>query len=301
MKLGNDSGLNDPFDIRLAASYSTLSAKLRQAANYVVSNPVDIATRSLRAVAEDSNVAPASFSRMARALNYDSFEALREVVRTSIDRRVNSFSIRAEKLQSDHCHGKDEFLAAHTQACLDNIRNFSESINKAQLNETVDRLRNARKVSLLGVLGSTGAVEHMSYMANFIVDNWALVGQSGASLGAALVTLDKRDALIVVTKPPFAPYALHAAKLAYDSGVYVVVITDTHTCEALRYASSGFIVPSDSPHFFSSYTATTFLVETIIGMLAVRSGAEAGARIAKIEQNNRRLQEVCDDLSETTK
>ena len=135
----------------------------------------------------------------------------------------------------------------------------------------------------------------MAYMASFIRDNWTLAGRGGASLGSKLMTMDDRDALIIITKPPFAPRVINAAKIARAHGIYVVVISDTHTCEALRHASSGFIVPSNSPHFFSSYTATVFLVETIIGKLAAQTDASAAERIAMIEQLNRRLQETCSD------
>jgi len=282
------------FDIRLAATYATLSSKLKQAADYVVAHPVDTATRSLRSVAEDSGVAPATFSRLARALDYDSFEDLREVIRATIGRKVDSFSARAERLQSNYNDNEGDFLTTHLTACLNNISSFAEQVDKDQLESAVTQLHKSRKVLLFGALGSTAIVEYMSYMASFLTDNWAVAGHMGGSVGRSMVALDSRDALLIVTKPPFSPRAIHAAMLARERGVHVIVITDSHTCPALRHASTAFIVPTQSPHFYSSYTATLFLVETMIGMLAARAGAGAGARIAEIEDNNRRMQEVCD-------
>lgn len=286
--------MGEPFNIRLSASYVTLSAKLKQAADYVVANPVDTATRPLRFVAQESGLAPATFTRLARALDYNSFEALREDIRTTIGRQVNSFSARAERLQSQYDSGENDFTSVHMAACLENIHSFGEYLDRDQLGETVGRLHKARKVLLLGALGSTGIVQYMAYMANFLTDNWSVAGHMGSSVGSALATLDQRDAILIVTKPPFSSTVIHTAMLARERGVYVVVITDTHTCPALRFASSAFFVPTDSPHFFSSYTATMFLVETMIGMLASYTGKGAGKRIAMIENNNRRLQEVCD-------
>lgn len=287
--------MDEPFDVRLASTYGTLSAKLRQAADYVVANPVDTATRSLRSVSGESGVAPATFSRLAKALNYGSFEALRDVLRASIGRKIDSFSTRAERLHSEHGSKGADFATAHMNACLDNISALGADIDHKQLNKAVAQLSESRNVVLFGVLGSAGVADYMAYMASFIKDNWTLAGRGGASLGSKLVTMDDRDALIIITKPPFAPRVINAAKMARARGIYVVVISDTHTCEALRHASSGFIVPSNSPHFFSSYTATVFLVETIIGKLAAQADASAAERIAMIEQLNRRLQETCSD------
>ncbi len=285
--------MDAPFDVRLATTYGSLSTKLQMAADYVVAHPVDTATRSLRSVAGDSGVAPATFSRLAKALKYESFDALRDVIRASIDRKIESFSARAERLNSQHGADSGDFTTAHMGACINNIRTLGTEIDREQLDKTVAQLDNARKVVLFGVLGSAGVVEYMAYMASFLKDSWVLAGRGGASLGSDLVSMDHRDALIIVTKPPFSPKVLNIAKLARKRGVYVVVISDTHTCEALGHASSGFIVPTNGPHFFSSYTATIFLVETIIGQLAALSSADASERVADIELLNIRMQETC--------
>lgn len=283
------------FNATLAASYPSLSSKLQQAADYIVAHPVDTASRSLRSVARDSGVAPATFSRLAKALNYESFDALRDVIRDSIDRKIDSFSARVERLHAEHRNTGSDFVTAHMDACVSNIRTLGYEIDRAQLDATVTRLANSRNIMLFGVLGSAGVVDYMAYMASFLNDNWKVVGRGGGSIGSNLVRMDERDTLIVVTKPPFSPQVINAAKLARERGIYVIVISDTHTCEALSHASSGFIVPSNSPHFFSSYTATIFLVETIIGKLAAQQDASASQRIAVIEQLNHRLREACSE------
>ena len=291
---GETARLDGTFEQRLSQKYDGLSKRLREAGDYVADNPVSTATRSLRTVASEAGLAPATFSRLARVLEYDSFEQLREVMRLKIDRRVNSFADRADRLRHDHESGTLDFFAAHRNACLGNLEAIADSIDADQLNATVDRLHRSRKVLVLGALGSTGIAEYMSYMANFLTDNWHMAGRMGASLGSGLTGLDQADALVIVTKPPFAKRALLAAEVARQAGAYVVVITDSHSCPALRFADSGFLIKSDSPHFYSSYVATVFLVETMIGMLASRVGPDATARIAEVENRNRRLEEVRD-------
>lgn len=284
--------MSEPFEQRLAEHYDTLSAKLRQAGDFVAHNPVEIATRSLRALAQETGVAPATFSRLARALDYEDFEELRETMRGKIERRVGSFADRADRLQQDHAAGPRGFLNAHADACLSNLRRIHDEIDPDMLDATVERLHTARNVLLLGALGSTGIVEYLSYMADFCAANWSMAGRMGASLGSGLVGLDDRDALLIITKPPFSARVIRAAELARKQGVFVVVITDTHTCPALRHASASIIVPTESPHFYSSYVATLFLAETLIGMLVSRAGSTARERISRIEQSNRRLEET---------
>lgn len=289
-----ESALSQTFDTRLTERYSDLSGALRSAADYLVNNPVDTASRTLRTVSRDSGISPAAFSRLARALEYDGFEELREEMRTKLNRQVNNFAERAEQLHQDHQNNEVDFIDAHLAACQSNLQAFGDGLDRAILNTAVARIDQSRKVLLLGALGSTGVVEYLSYMANFCFDNWAMASRMGASLGAGIVGLNENDVLIIVTKPPFSRRAIRAAKLARKQGVYVVLITDTHACPALKYASVHFIVPTSSPHFYSSYVVTIFLVETLIGVLVSRSGPSARVRIAEVEGANRVLAEVWD-------
>lgn len=284
----------EPLNIRISASYGDLSSKLQQAADYLLENQVDIATRSLRAVAEDSDIAPASFSRLARALGYEDFGALRGDIRTSLGRRVNSPTARARQLSTLQQDEGSDFSQDFAQSCIDNIHTLASSLQTSQLDEAVEKLHAARNVMVFGTLSSTGVAEHLTYMASLLFDNWSMAGRMGASLGAGLAGLDDQDVLIIITQQPFSPRPVRAAELARSNGVYVVVVTDSHTCPALKYASARFITPAKTPHFFSSYTASLFFVETLMGLLARIGGESSRNRIAEVELSNRRLQEVLD-------
>lgn len=286
--------MGDTFERRLVEHYTSLSAKLRLAGDYIAAHPLDVASRSLRSIANESGLAPATFSRLARALDYTSFEELREGMRLALDRRVNSFSERAERLMADHSGALGGFFGSHLAACMGNLSRTGDEISEEDLEHAVARLARARKVRLLGALGSTGAVEYLSYMANFIADNWQILSRMGASLGTGLVDLDSRDVLVILTKPPFARHVIKAAEVAQAQGVFLIVISDTHACPALKYADTGFVVPTETPHFYSSYAATIFLIETIVGMVASQVGGAGRARIRQVEDLNRRLEEVQD-------
>ncbi|EPX81640.1 MurR/RpiR family transcriptional regulator [Litoreibacter arenae] len=282
------------FEQQLAGRYATLSAKLKEAADFVVANPVDVATRSLRAVSKDAKLSPATFSRMSTALGYDGYDALREVLRRSMERHAGSFSSRVEDLQKRHDHGDQSFLNSHLLACSTNLEAMGTHLDIPTIEMCVDRLHIARRVLVAGALGSTGIAEYLTYMASFIADNWSMAHRMGASMASGLVGISDKDVLVVITKPPFAKLTINAAKEASASGAFVIVITDTHTCPALIFASASFIVPTQSPHFFSSYASTLVLVEIMIGMLAGRGGTEARDRIALVEDRNRTLNEVWD-------
>ena len=64
-----DDHLNQHLSLeeRIADRYTDLSGQLRKAADYTMSHPIDVASRSLRNLSQTANVSPATFSRLARA------------------------------------------------------------------------------------------------------------------------------------------------------------------------------------------------------------------------------------------
>ncbi|WP_319823931.1 MurR/RpiR family transcriptional regulator [Thalassovita sp.] len=278
----------------IARSYSDLSAKLREAADYVALHPIDVATRSLRAVSTSSGVSPATYSRLARALDFDSYEDLRELCRKNVGRRAKTFSEKAGMLRSSD-QSITSILERQMAACISNIAQLRELETSAKLDQAVEALQGARNVILFGAFGSTGIVEYMSYLANYFSTNWTLAGRMGASLGSALASIGKGDVLLVVTKTPYAKRAILAAEIARKEGATTIVITDDHSCPALKHADINFIIPSDSPQFFSSYAATLVLMETLIAMLVARSSDDTSERIREVELRNKGLGEFWSD------
>lgn len=276
----------------IAHYYSGLSVRLQEAADYVVAHPVDVATRSLRQVSVSAGLAPATFTRLARALGFDSFEQLRELCRNSVRHRPLPFTEKAAQLVNAKNEGQSQpFLHRHIAACINNIDVMSRQLDLDALDKTADFLSKARSVALFGAYSSTGIVDYFSYLARYFDPQWRVVGRHGASLSSSLVGLDERDAMVLLTKVPFAKRGILAAKMASDHGVKLLLITDSHTCPAIDYADTHFIVPSDSPQFFSSYVASLVLIETLVGMLVSRAGPKAQARIEEIETLNHRYGE----------
>ena len=157
---------------------------------------------------------------------------------------------------------------------------------KRRIEPLVDSIQSARKVVLHGALSSAGIAEYFGYMAQWIMNNWVVIDRDSNSMNTILTELDQRDVFITITKQPFAKRSILAAKMAKDKGAHVVVITDSHTCPALKFTHSSFILPTQSPQFFASYVSTLVLIESIVGLLVSRSGAEVQKRIKQIERNN---------------
>lgn len=273
----------------ISVSYAELSETLRVAADYIAENQVEIATRSLRSVASASGVSPASYTRLARALGFSDYEALREQARYELsEREQHSFQDKARRLRSD---ADQPLLPRQVAACIDNIQGLVADIDPATLETVVDRLAASRKIVLIGALASAGFTDYFAYLAKWFDDRWLVAGRNGTTLGSTLAALGADDTVLIISKHPYAHRSVRAAKLASGCGAKVVVLTDSRAFPGLQYADFHFIQRTESPHFFSSYAATLVLIETITGMLVARAGSDADARIQEVDKYNRLLDE----------
>ena len=275
---------------RISANYADLSTKLRTAADYIAANPVDVATRSLRSVAQTSGVSPATFSRLARVLGFEGYEALREAGRAAVGQRLVPFADRAEALRRGD-QSSAHFLHRQAGACVQNIDLLEQSISTDQLSEAVDALHGAERVLLIGALGSAGIVDYFAYQAQFFARDWSVAGRSGASIAASYARMAPGDVVIVLTKRPYSGQSMRALRAAQANSFKTIVLTDSHASPALRDADFRFVVPSETANFFSSYVATLVLMETMMSMLVSRVGEEAEARIRATEDQTRILSE----------
>lgn len=280
------------FQDRINGSYADLSDKLKLAAKYVSDHPAEIATRSLRSVARTSGVSPATFSRLARALGYQDYEQLREEGRHVVERHMSSFSERASELRARAANAQGCALLAHqSAACIANIESLSATVDRDALERAVEQIDQAETVLLVGSMGSSGAVDYLGYMAQWFKQNWKVAGRNGVEWSATLSRIHQGDVVVGLVKAPYAHRTVAALKAAQEQGAQTVVISDSRTSPALQFANHGFIVPTQSPQFFSSYAATLVLLETIISMLIARAGPDVEERIRETEQLIERLGE----------
>lgn len=281
----------ETFHDRISARYSKLSNTLQTAADFIIANPPDVASRSLRSIANAAGMSPASLTRLAKALDYESYEELREDIRTTVSEKFEPISDRAKRIRASHeDRSKNSFLA-QGETMRANIDAVFTELDEQQIIDVSKTLLRAQKVHLIGALGSAGALDQFAYMASWFSKNWTVTGKNGNSLAAALANLTKEDVVIVLSMKPFAKRSIMATQFAMEKKAKIIVVTDSHKFPGLQYADSHFMVRSESSNFFSSYTAVIALFETIIGTMVELGGKEADIAISQVEETNKKLEQ----------
>jgi DNA-binding MurR/RpiR family transcriptional regulator len=263
-----------------------MSPQLARAARFVSDHPEQVALGSMRSLARTLGVSPATMTRLARALGYGSFGALRSDSAAALVKE-GSYAHRAQRLR-DASRPPAKPLAGLNTAQVAAVQSFQARNGEPAIEAFCRALLRARHVGFLGLRASHAVAFHFSYVYGFLFDNGTLLGNPAGALLDDVCRLSARDALVAITVAPYTRATLDCARSAADRGVRILAITDSRSSPLSACAKQALLVDTDSPSFFSTMAGLLACVEALILHLALLQGERAVDRLAAIDERLRR-------------
>jgi len=174
---------------RIKAEFDALPRGLQRAARWVADNPADVCVLSMREQARRADVVPPTFSRLARALGFSSYAALRGDFRVHLRWGAGDFSARAERMQT----GKRA-----TARSLDVLGELQERdvaslplLNEPARFQRVTRLLlKARTTGFLGFRSCHSVALHAHYLYSMLMGQGMLHQTSYVATDGAIAARD---------------------------------------------------------------------------------------------------------------
>ncbi|NNE21243.1 MAG: MurR/RpiR family transcriptional regulator [Rhizobiales bacterium] len=281
------SRIEAPADVleRLAGELHALTPQLRKAAAYVLENPNEVGVSSIREIADAAEVKPNTLIRMARTVGFDGFEEFRRPFREEIRQGRDNFPDRARWLQSLSRGGKLSGLYADIAAAsIANIEGLFSGTDAHAIKTAADEIVAARTTYVLGVGIANPLARNFAYLAGMAVDNVKAIPRDGSLPVDALVRAKKGDVLIAMTFRPYRREVVEAVEMALADGVTVIGISDSPASPILARAAHSFIVPMDTPQFFTSTVALSAFLETLMAFVIADADDEVIANVERFHQ-----------------
>ncbi|WP_156958546.1 MurR/RpiR family transcriptional regulator [Labrenzia sp. DG1229] len=282
---------------RLKELFPGLPRVLKVAATYMLEHPGDIATLSMRQVASGAGVSLPNFSRLAKALGYETYGELREVYRKQVQQSdIKEYHLRAENLQKT---GSDistrEIWEEFRSSTLDNLTAIFESIDPDYFASVANVLNESRQIFVVGMQASASFSAYTHYLAGMASGKIRLVRGEGGVFADPIADIGEGDVMISISQQPCARASIELAILARERGAKVVAITDSPAAPISFEADYVLLGPNRSPLFFESYVGTTVLIEALIGFFTIGQSSHVVERIERIEADRLRLNEYWKD------
>ncbi|MDD9876148.1 MAG: MurR/RpiR family transcriptional regulator [Magnetovibrio sp.] len=271
---------------RLTDEYPGLSPQLKQAARYVLDQPAEVAINSMRRVATNADVAPSTMLRLAKALDYPTYEAFRKPFREAMrGRSTEGFGDRARWLQEmAESDDAGQLLGRMAAANLGNLEAVFQENDPAEFQRAAEVIRGARRVYAVGVGGGSYLAGYFYYLARMALPRIRLPAGQAGSLIDDLVELEPEDVVVSNALAPYMTVSVRSAEFIRERGASVVAICDSRAAPTAKGAAAILLTPTESPQFFPSYTGVTAVMETLMAFIVSGGDATTVEKIAEMER-----------------
>jgi len=281
---------------KMARTLPDLPRQVHKAATYILENPGAVGTLSMRKLAAAAEVPPPTLPRLAKVLDYATYDEFRHVFRSHLQGQASGYAGLAGRLQK---LGEEDdtavLLSSFRQASLQNIEHLFSTLDIAVVEEVAARLLSARKVFIVGMQASFIAASYFQYVGGMACDNWVLLENRNGDIAEHARDMNEDDVLVAIAMPPCARESIIMADFARGRNVPVIGITNSHTTALAARSDTILIVAMQSPQYFESYVATVLLLEVLIGIVVARGGQKLVNNIDSVERCRRNLGEYWDE------
>ena len=264
-----------PLDL-LRRALPDLPPRLREAGRFLSHHEFDAATRSMRDLAAAAGVTPASFTRLAQALGFTGWDALRDAL---IEARrpppEAPFSGRLEPGADDPTLLADAALRADAAGL--------GRADPAAVARAAAALHAAPAAWVAGFRSCRGVAELLAYQLRLFRPGAVhIVGGSGPEdldFGA----FRPGDAAVVLGFAPYSWASVRTARAARAAGCTLLAVADTPEAPIAEGADHLLLFAADGPGFFPSLTGAASLVQALAAAAFTLGGEPARLRLRETE------------------
>jgi DNA-binding MurR/RpiR family transcriptional regulator len=253
--------------------------RLREVGRFVAANDYDATTRSMRDLAATAGADPASFTRLAKALGYSGWDALRAALTEA--RRPEQSAPFSGRTKGRRGPNSDVMLVADKLGAeaAGVARISAESVARA-----ARTLQAAQRIWIAGFRSCRSVAELLNYQLRlFRPDAVQLVGGSGPDdldFGAFRAA----DTVIVIGFAPYSTASVLSARAAHRSGAALIAIADGAAAPMAEGADHLLLFEAAaSPGFFPSLTGAMAIAQSLAAVTFVLGGVGAKRRLEATE------------------
>jgi DNA-binding MurR/RpiR family transcriptional regulator len=261
--------------------FSELSPALAKVARFVLDRPSDVVTVSMRTISLRSDTKPTTLVRFAQHFGFSGWPQLKEAFALELGLGPKQqYGQRARGLLG---RAKDQTLVAEMFRTHRYNLETTERQNEHSLQRACALLEKANAVHVAGFRSCFPVALSFVYVYRLFRQQVHLADGQGGSLEMQLNSMEKADALLVISFTPYSREALQAARAAKAAGCRIVAMTDSAASPISLIADETILFAIESPSFFPSVTAAIALTESLLELLASRAGRAGVKRIHQIE------------------
>ncbi|KJK24224.1 DNA-binding protein [Burkholderiaceae bacterium 16] len=256
----------------LRENFAALSPQFQGGARYLLDHPQEIPILSMRKIAVNAGVQPATLVRLAQFLGFEGWQGLRELFVEAFRGGPQPYAKRAKKLVRES--GSSRMLAEMLDTQHRNL-DLTGANNAESMPRAAELLSAAPNVYIAGFRSCYPIAFTFHYIYRLFRSSAHLIHGDAGTLEMELRALAPKDAVVVVSFAPYSQEIIRVAGAAKQAGCRVIALTDSTVAPIALEADCTLLFSVDSPSFFPSITAGVAVVEALVEQLLAKKGKGA--------------------------
>lgn len=263
-----------------------LSPAYKRIATYILKEYSQVGFMSIEELSSMACASKASVVRFSRRLGFSGFNELKKAIQRELRRRLSPYEkIATTELDMAPVENQLKLLRQNE---INNLKNTLSGIREEELHKWVDTIRTARNI----YFGGFGATRHVVSLMRYTISvlqrkpTWLLSG-SVSDFSFKIKLMERNDALIVMTFPPYSKEVEYMIDFARERTARTLLVTDSIDCPVYSKAYSSILCENNSLLFGNSFVGPVAVAEMIGNFIILsekKTGMEEMRRLFEVEE-----------------
>ncbi len=267
-------------DILQLIRKASLSDKRKQVAKYILDNCVEAAFLTAAELARRSSVSEPTVIRLAAALGYSGFPAMRNALQDRVQSKLNTLNRLTES------HRLKSSKSPAIRSLLTDMKNLEETLHSLDvrtLNDVVDKLVNADKVIIIGYKMSGSLAQFLQMALKKTIDNTVAVTTGSGLFEEELVAATPSSVVIAISFPRYTNMVVRHICMARKRHLTTVAITDSELSPLVECAKYRLLARCSLVSYVDSFAAAMSLLCAISTGVSIKGESTTRPRLEELE------------------
>lgn len=267
---------------QIKKKYSSFSKGQKHIADYIVEHYDKAAFMTAATLGKKTNVSESTVVRFATELGFDGYGSLQRALQNIVRRKLTA--VQRMEVTNDRLDGKD-IVRNVLSADVDMIKSTMETLSHEDFKKSVEAIKKAEKIYILGVRSSATLASFMAFYLNMVFDNVRLVDASGSSeILESFYRITDRDVCVAISFPRYSKRTISAMRFVSSRHAKIITITDNEFSPTAKLADYKLLARSDMASFVDSLVAPLSLINALIVATTLDANEEVEKNFKELEQ-----------------
>ena len=260
----------------------TFSKGQKLIANYILQSYDKAAFMTASRLGKTVGVSESTVVRFAVELGFDGYPSMQRTLQELVRNKLTS--VQRIEVANDRI-GNQDVVSTVLQADIDTLRKTSETLDRREMNESVELILQAKRIYIIGVRSSTAIADFLNFYFRNIFENVSLVSSTSTSeMFEQMLRVGKGDVVIGISLPRYSSRTVKTMQYAKDCGAATIAITDKPDAPAGKLANHVLVAKSDMVSIVDSLVAPMSVVNALIVAVSRRREEQVSTTFKNLER-----------------